>query len=146
VLVLPFVLHRKSEHGMSRRARFPFVGGILLLLASLISLYWGYVGIESTLHGFNLILLILSALGAFVFGFAGALMAIRRKYQAVAVFAVCAPLLANIVAVKFSLDAYQLATPWLAIYVSIAISIVGGVLISNADEQFSNNRQNHNAR
>jgi hypothetical protein len=60
----------------------------------------------------------------------------RKKQQALAILAVCLPLIVNLVAVKSALDGYQLAIPWLTIVIATAVSIVSGLLISNLDEQF----------
>ena len=111
-------------------------GGIMLAVASLISLYWGLVGLDSTLHGFDWALLGISGLVSFGFGLASAVMSMRRKQQALAIVAVCLPLIVNLVAVKTSLDGYQLAIPWVTLVIATAVSIVSGLLISNSDEQF----------
>ena len=93
-------------------------GGIMLAVASLISLYWGLVGLDSTLHGFDWALLTVSGLISFGFGLVGAVMSMRRKQQALAIFAVCLPLIVNLVAVKSALDGYQLAIPWVTIVIA----------------------------
>jgi hypothetical protein len=45
----------------------------------------------------------------------------------------------NLIAVKSSLDAYKFPVPWLTISISLFATILSGFLISNSDEQFSNN-------
>jgi hypothetical protein len=137
VLTLRFLLLRKLKGTiLLRRTRYPMFGGIMLAVASLVSLYWGLVGLDSTLHGFDWALLSISGLVAFGFGLAGAVMSMRKKQQALAILAVCLPLIVNLVAVKSALDGYQLAIPWLTIVIATAVSIVSGLLISNSDEQF----------
>jgi hypothetical protein len=137
VLTLQFLLSRKSNGTtLLRKTRYHLFGGIMLAVASLISLYWGLVGLDSTLHGFDWALLCISGLTSFGFGLAGAVMSMRRKQQALAIFAVCLPLIVNLVTVKSSLDGYQLAIPWVTMVIATAVSIVSGLLISNSDEQF----------
>ncbi len=134
-----FVLFRKPSPGasLSARAGFPFIGGVLLLFSSVVSLYWGSIGVEATLHGFNWLFLAISGSGSFVAGLLGSFFSIRKKNQALVIFLICIPLVVNFIVIKYSLDAYQLTIPWLTIYLSLAASILSGLLISNSDEQFS---------
>jgi len=119
-------------------ARFPIIGGVLLALASFISLYWGVVGFDSTLHGFDWTLLVACELLSFGFGIAGSIMSLKKRKQALAIFAVCAPMLTNVIAIKAALDVYQLATPWLIMVPSFVISVLTGIFIANSDEHFLN--------
>ncbi len=138
LLGLYFVWFRKSKGTVVRgRAGFPVVGGVLLMVASFISLYWGIVGFDSTLHGFDWAVLGLAGIGSFACGLAGSIMSLKRKSQTLAIFAACAPLIVNEVAVKAALDVYQLATPWITLALSLAAAVISGILISNANEQFS---------
>ncbi len=135
--LLKVVLVKKSENTPSpKHVRFPVFGGALLTAASIISLYWGLVGLDATLNGFDWVLLATSGLLSFGSGFAGAIMAFRKRNQAFAILTVIMPLVVNFVIVKTSLEAYQLATPWIAIVVSLALSIAAGVFMCNSDEFF----------
>ncbi len=122
---------------MFGRARFPFIGGVLLLLTSFVSLYWGSIGAEATLHGFSWQLLEVLGLSSFVLGLAGSALSMRKKNQTLVILTIGVPLLANVVAVKFSLDAYQLTNPWLIISLSMAMTLVSLLLIANSDQYFS---------
>jgi hypothetical protein len=42
----------------------------------------------------------------------------------------------NLVMVKTSLEAYQLAVPWSILIASLTMSMAGGFLICNSDGQF----------
>lgn len=133
-LMLYFVWSRKSKVVAVRgRAGFPVLGGVLLAVSSFISLYWGIVGFDSALRGFDWAGLGVAGVGSFACGLAGSLMALKRKNQTLVIFAACAPLIVNAVAVKAALDVYQLATPWMMIMLSLAVAVVGGILIANSN-------------
>jgi hypothetical protein len=137
VLVLFSRVFRRTEGtSLLDRAGFPVFGGALLALASFISLYWGAVGLDSTLSGFDWAWLAASELLSFGFGLVGSIMSLMKKKQALVIFAVCIPMLTNVIAIKAALDAYQLAVPWLIIVPSFVISVLSGILISNADKRF----------
>jgi hypothetical protein len=137
-LTLYFVWSRKSKGtAVVGRAGFPVFGGVLLTVAAFISLYWGIIGFDGALHGFDWALLGLAGVGSFACGLAGSVMSLRRKNQTWAIFAACVPLIVNEVAVKAALDGYQLATPWMMMALSLAVAVISGILISNANEQFS---------
>jgi hypothetical protein len=134
-LALYFVWHRKSKGTVvSGKA---ILGGVLLAIASFISLYWGVVGFDSALHGFDWALLGVAGIGSFGVGFAGSIMSLKRKNQTLTIFTVCAPLIVNEVAVKAALDVYQLATPWMIIVPSLVIAVISGIFVSNANNQKS---------
>ena len=138
-VLLYFLLFRKPAQPASllSRASFPLIGGVLLLFTSLVSLYWGALAVEATMHGFNWPVLAVAGLGSFAFGTAGSVMSLKKRNEALVIFAVCIPFVVNVVMVKFALDSYLLTIPWLSILASTATSIVGGILITNSDEQFS---------
>ena len=119
------------------RARFPLIGGALLLIVSVVSIYWGILGLEAASHGFNWLLLAITGLGSFAAAVAGGVLSVFKKNQALVIFLACVPLLTDIVVVKASFDAYQLAVPWLIVGLSMAASTVSGLLVSNADKQFT---------
>lgn len=138
VLVLYRLFKKTEDNARFGSAGFPFIGGVLLALASFISLYWGIVGLDGTLSGFDWLWLVAFELLSFGFGVAGSIMALTKRKQAIVIFAVCVPLLANVIAIKSALDAYQLAAPWLIILPSFILSVLSGILISNADKHFKN--------
>jgi CHASE2 domain-containing sensor protein len=90
------------------------------------------------LNTFDWILLASLGFVSFACGLLGAVMALRNKSQAFAIFAVVIPLFMNVVGVKASLDMYGLANPWLIIAPSLALSIISGYFISNSDKMFQN--------
>ncbi|MCW4010546.1 MAG: hypothetical protein NWF05_08000 [Candidatus Bathyarchaeota archaeon] len=138
MLIFRFVLFKKpSNTPLPRNARFPVFGSILLAAASIVSLYWGLVGLDGALHGFDWTILALLAFLSSALGFAGTAMAVKKKGQAFVILTVILPLIVNLVLVKTSLEAYQLAIPWGILVASLVFSLAGGLLICNADEQFS---------
>jgi hypothetical protein len=139
LLVLYFVLFRKSTQATSLSARvsFPLIGGVLLMFTSIVSLYWGSIGVEAISHGFSWLPLAVSGLSSFVLGLVGSVLSMKKKNQALVIFTICVPLIVNFIVITYSLDAYQLTIPRLTIYLSLATSILSGLLISNSDEQFS---------
>jgi hypothetical protein len=136
-VMLYFFKSRKANNPLLfKHPSFPFFGGVLLAVTSVISLYWGLVGLEGTLHTFNWILLAILGMLSFAFGIVGAVSSLRRKNQALAIFAVIVPMFMNVIAVKSSLDMYKLTNPWVILLVSVLLSIISGYLISNSDENF----------
>jgi hypothetical protein len=137
VFGLHFFRSRKANNEVAiKHPSYPFFGGVLLAATAVISLYWGIVGLEATSHTFNWLALGLLGTLTFVFGIVGSLMAIRKKYQAVVIFAVIIPMVMNLVAVKASLDMYALANPWLIFVLSIFLSVISGYFICNSDANF----------
>jgi peptidoglycan/LPS O-acetylase OafA/YrhL len=122
-----------------RSTGYVVLGGALLAITSIISLYWGLVGLDSTLHGFDWILLTTICFLSFGFGLTVGILSMRRKNQTLVIFAVTALIFTNLVGVKSSLDMYQLANPWLILIVSLVLSVISGFLVSNADEAFTQN-------
>lgn len=138
VILTLLVVSRKSRDDiLSRKKSYAVFGGVLLAITSVISLYWGLVGLNSTLNGFDWIFLTILGLLSFGFGLVAGILSVRRKNQALVIGAVIVPMITNLVAVKTSLDMYQLANPWLILIVPLVLSIISGVLISNADEVFA---------
>ena len=132
------ILRRKSEsNGLSRQKGYAFLGGILLVAVSVISLYWGLVGLDSALHGFDWMFLTFFEFVSFGFGIIAGMLSMKRKNQALVIFAVIPPVIANMVGVKVSLEMYQLALPWVILIVSFGLAFVSGILVSNADEAFA---------
>jgi hypothetical protein len=137
-LTFLFASFRKAKDKVwSRKRGYAFLGGVLLAIASVISLYWGMVALDSTLHGFNWILLTIIGFLTFGSGLVASVFALRRKNQALVLFIVILPIITNFIGVKYSLDMYQLTNSWLMLIVSLAFPIISAVLISNADEVFA---------
>ena len=136
VLLLYRLLKKTGANSRFDSTGFPLIGGVLLALATFVSLYWGVVGLDSTLSGFDWAWLVAFELLSFSIGAAGSIMFFLNKKQALVIFAECVPLLANIIAIKAALDAYQLAAPWLIIVPSFIISVLSGIIVSNAEKHF----------
>jgi len=137
IILLRFLMSRKtSKQSLLKHPNYPFYGTVLLIVTSLISLYWGVVGVEATFHSFDWILLGALGLVSFACGILGTVMALQKKRQAIAIFLLVIPLFMNVVGVKSSLDMYGLANPWLIIVPSLALSIISGYFISNSDKIF----------
>jgi len=140
-LMLVVVRLRKSTNNnlLQKKNRYAVLGGALLTITSIISFYWGLVGLDSALHGFDWILLTTICFLSFGFGLTTGILSMRRKNQTLAIFAVTILIFTNLVGVKFSLDMYQLANPWLILIVSLVLSVISGFLVSNADQAFTQN-------
>ncbi|MCW4006063.1 MAG: hypothetical protein NWF04_05655 [Candidatus Bathyarchaeota archaeon] len=140
LLFLHFLSQRRVTGGFSfGRKDFSFLGGLLLAAASVVSLYWGLVGIEGVLHGFDWLLLC-SGIASFGLGLMGSFYAVKKKNQAFAILVTVAPLLTNIVFVQISLSSYNLALSWGIMILGFAVAFFSGLLLSNADTQFSQAR------
>ncbi|MGO8806190.1 MAG: hypothetical protein ACLQO7_06240 [Candidatus Bathyarchaeia archaeon] len=136
-LLLYVMLARKPSRSASRGAIFLLIGSALLLATSVVSLYWGAVAVEASLHGFNWLILAVTSLCAFAVGALGGVMSLRRKNEALVIFAVCVPLIVNLSMVSYALGAYSLAVPWMFIFASTITSIASGLLIAHFDDQFT---------
>jgi hypothetical protein len=138
VVVLSAVLFslRKSKSLVSKWSYLPVFGGFLLILASFIGLYWVLVWFESSLHGFDWALYALLGVLSFGFGLSGGITAVRRQKQPAVLFAASFSIFVNVIAVKASLDAYQLVLPWTLLLAAFAFSVISGLLIGNSDDQF----------
>ncbi len=138
-----FVLIRKSKDSLlPLKKGYAVLGGVLIAVISVVSLYWGLVGLDSSLHGFDWALLTALCLFSFGLGLSAAILSIRRKYQEIVIIAVIAPMFTNLIGVKSALDMYQLANPWVMLLVPLVLSIAGTILICNADEVFIKNAKN----
>ena len=139
IILLRFFMSKKTSKQPSlKHSNYPFYGAVLLAVTSLISLFWGIVGVEATLHSFDWILLGALGIVSFACGLLGTVTALQKKRQAIAIFALIVPLFMNVVGVKSSLDMYGLANPWLIILPSLVFSILSGYFISNSDKIFKN--------
>jgi hypothetical protein len=132
-----FVKYKRAKSQAAfKHQGYPFFGGILLAVTSTISLYWGIVGLEGTLHTFSWIALGVLGVLTFVFGIAGSIMALRKRNQSLVIFAVIIPMIMNLIGVKASFDLYGLANPWLIYAIYIMISVISGYFLCNSDQNF----------
>ena len=116
---------------------YPVLSGVMLAVACFISLYWGLVGLEGSLHEFGWGYLGIFGFLSFGFGLIGSIMSLRRKNQVLAILAVVATMITNSVIITTALDMYELANPWVMLIASFVLTIISGVLICNADEVFT---------
>jgi hypothetical protein len=136
VLLAVLFLFRKTKRVLSKRGCLPVFAGFLLMLSSFIGLYWVLVWFESASHGFGWTPYWVLGIFSFVFGLLGGIMAVRRQKQKAVLFATSVSIFTTVIAVKASLDAYQLATPWTLLLATLAFSATSGLLIANSDAQF----------
>ena len=140
VMVYLFKSRKANSPILFEHPNFPFYGGILLAATSAISLYWGLVWLEGTLHTFDWLLLALLGMISFAFGIIGSIMSLRKKNQPLAIFAITVPMFTNLIGVKSSLDTYQLTIPWSILITSILLTIASGYFICNSDKNFDKHR------
>ena len=137
---LPGLAHqvsmRAKGQSLFRKSRLPDIGAVLLIVASLVSVYWALVGVEGALSGFDWIVLMVFGISAFVLGLAGSVMSKMRKNFPLTVITVCFPLIENGPLAKYSFDDSGLAIPWIPIIAGTVICISSGILIAMSDEQF----------
>jgi hypothetical protein len=126
---------RRTQKPLKQTIR-PFLGGVLLLVPSLVSVYWVAVGIEVFLHGFNWAVLVILCLTSAVLGIAGALLCFKRVKQTFVFLFLFVPVAVNVAFVKFALDSYFLSIPWLLMGLTLVSSVLSLLLIGNSDEQF----------
>jgi hypothetical protein len=129
-----FISKRANKLKPSKDQNASFVGAAVLGITSIISLYWGIVGLEGTSHAFNWIGLAFFGVFAFTVGIWGSILVLRRKSVTSSISAAMIPMLANTLAVKAALDMYQLPNPWFIMFASLFISIASGYLICKLEE------------
>ncbi len=138
ILIVFFIrARRRKESNLSRKMYYAVLGGFLLAISSAISLYWGLVGLEGALNGFEWLLLAAMGFVSFGLGLVASALSIARKRQALVISALIAPMITNLIIAKTSLDTYQLANPLLILFGSIFLSVASLILICNADEVFT---------
>ena len=125
-----------TKHALSSE-NYPLLGGVLLIIISFISLYWGLVGLDSTPHEFDWILLTIFGFLSFGLGLVSGVLSIRKRYQSLVIFSINLPMITNLIGVKYSLDLYGLDIQWLMIITSFVLSLICAFLICNADEEFT---------
>ncbi len=135
-LTLHYAVYRKANNSSSKHSNKPFFGFILLIITSILSLYWGIVAIEGTLHTFDWFLFVLTCMFSFAFGVMGSILVFKKKLQPLAIFAPIVPLIVNTIIVKSVLDGSQLASPWLMMVFSALLSAACICLISSSNEAF----------
>ncbi|MCL1977980.1 MAG: hypothetical protein FWG55_07780 [Candidatus Bathyarchaeota archaeon] len=141
VLALYYTVYRKANDSSLKYSNKLFFGFILLLVTSLLSLYWGIVAIEGTLHTFNWFLLALACMFSFAFGLMGSVLVLRKKVQPLSIFTPIVPLIINTVIVKAALDGSQLTSPWLMLFFSTILSAVCIFFISSSDKALQKSKQ-----
>jgi len=137
VLTIFLVKRKKVGNKVLSLKNYPILGGVLHAITSVISLYWGLVGLDSTLHGFDWIFLTIVGLVSFGFGLVAGLLSLRKKNQLFAMVVIIMLMATNIVVVMLSLDMYELAIPWLIVIGSYVLSVFCAFFICNADEEFT---------
>jgi hypothetical protein len=128
-----FLFYKKA--GRILQSGSPFLGGLLLVVGAAVSLYWGLVGLDGSLSGFDWQLLVLFGLLGFVVGLVGAVFSARKKHQALAILSSIAPMMALVI-VETSLAGYGLMVPWITLIATLAVVAVGGGIVCNLDNQF----------
>jgi hypothetical protein len=133
------IAFKKSNYlkSLNKRQMLPLVGCVFLLLASSISFFWSLVIVQAVLNGFGWMLLALAELGCLVLGLISSISAIKKKNHALIIFTITPLFVVNSIAIKLSFDIYQFAIPWMIIFASIVICIIGLLCFTNADEEFS---------
>jgi hypothetical protein len=137
VVALAISFYRKSQSRGLSLSKNVTLGGVLLLITSFISFYWGLVGFEGALHGFNWIFLTLLGLLSFGFGLVGGILSLRRKNQTLVLLLITMQMITNSVAIISSHNMYALANPWLMVIPSFVLSVISGILLSREEEEFT---------
>ncbi len=137
---LHYAVYRKANNSAKHSNKL-FFGFILLMVTSVLSLYWGLIAVEGTMHTFDWSMFALACMFSFIFGIMGSILILSKKLQPLAIFAPVIPLLINTVIVKSALDGYQLANPWLMLLISTLVSAVCIVFVSGSDKAFKKPRQ-----
>ncbi|XHH07825.1 MAG: hypothetical protein ACFCUE_09630 [Candidatus Bathyarchaeia archaeon] len=132
---LHYAVYRKANNSSKHSGKL-FFGFILLMVSSMLSLYWGVVAVEGVMHTFDWFLFALACLFSSIFGLVGSMLVLRKKLQPLAIFAPVVPLIINTVIAKSALDSYQLATPWLMLLFSTILSAVCIFFVSSSNDAF----------
>jgi hypothetical protein len=133
VLVLGFLISKKTNNQMTNPNSLPFMGAVILTITCIINLYWIFVAVEATMHTFDWALLAVFGVFSAVLGLVGAVMLLRQKHPALVITAVMMPMITNTLAVNASLGMYQLANPWIWLFASLFLSIISAVFISRTE-------------
>jgi hypothetical protein len=136
-----YAVYRKASSSQLKHSNKSFFGFILLIVTSVLSLYWGAVAIEGVMHTFDWFMFTVACMFSFGFGIIGAILVLRKKLQPLAIFAPIIPLLINTIIVKSALDSYQLANPWLMLFASTVLSAVCIFFVAGSDEAFKKPQQ-----
>jgi hypothetical protein len=121
----------------NRNSKLPFLGGVFLLFAACISIYWAAIGFEAVLHGFDWLVFAGLEACCFLLGTVTALFAMKRKNQAAVIFAVPVLLIVNSIMAMSSLGGYGLPTPWLFVASAILCCAASFLCVAKADEEFA---------
>lgn len=141
-LALHYAVYRKANGSSSHKhSSNLFYGFILLIVTSILSLYWGITGVEGTLHTFAWLPLALVCLFSFVLGTVGSIFVLKKTRQALAILAATVPLIVNTIIVKTILNGCQLAFPLFLLLSSIVLSVACIFLVSGSDVAFKKTKQ-----
>jgi hypothetical protein len=133
VLVLGFLISKKTNNQMTKPSSLPFIGGVTLTSTCIINLYWTFVALEATMHAFEWALLAVFGVFSAMLGLVGAVMLLRQKHPALVMTAVMVPMIMNTLAVNASLGMYQLGNPWIWLFASLFLSIISAIFISRTE-------------
>ena len=133
VIVLGFLISKKTNNQMTNPNSLPFMGAVILTSTCIINLYWIFVAVEATMHTFDWALLAVFGVFSAVLGLVGAVMLLRQKHPALVMTAVMMPMIMNTLAVNASLGMYQLVNPWIWLFGSLFLSIISAVFISRTE-------------
>jgi len=133
VLFLGFLISKKTNNQMTKPSSLPFIGAVTLTSTCIINLYWTFVAVEATMHTFDWALLAVFGVFSAMLGLVGAVMLLRQKHPALVITAVMVPMIMNTLAVNASLGMYQLANPWICLFISLFLSIISAVFISRTE-------------
>lgn len=136
-----FLAFKLKSFKADRNSKYPFLGGLFLLFAAAISVYWAAVSLEAVANGFNWLIFAALEVCSFLLGTVCAVFAMRRKNQAAVIFSVTILLVVNSVVAMSSLGAYALPMPWLLVGVAVVCCAVAFLMVSNADEEFAKTKQ-----
>ncbi len=132
-----FLVFKLKTLKTNRNIKRPFLGGVFLLFAAFISLYWSAISFEAVAHGFSWLIFAALEVCCFLFGVVSAVFAMQRKNQAAVIFSVPVLLVVNSVVVMSSLGVYGLPTPWLLVCAVILLCSAGFYFLSNTAEDFA---------
>jgi len=136
IIILLVLKKRVINPLLIKRENYPFYGAFFLAIISILSFYWGIIGIDGYLHGFDWMLLGITGLLFSFLGIVGCFSMIRRKFFALSVISPIIPSLTNSLIIKSSLDLYHLPDPWLLLFISVFFSIASGCLVCNSEKIF----------
>lgn len=133
VLILGFLVSKKTSHQVIKHSGFAFVGAVILTSTCIINLYWTFAAVEATLHTFDWALLAVFGVFSVVLGLLGAINVLRQKHPALVISAIMITMIMNTLAVNASFGMYKLANPWIWLFASLFFSIISAFFISRSE-------------